>query len=162
MSDLRSTPFSLRQALPDDHMTVVALIEQFCQHFAYPFNSSARSGAVGEMLITAYLGAIWLIETNGHIIGYLALTYGFTFEWGGRDAFVDEFYIIEAYRNRGLGKQVLADIQQKAQGLGLCALHLQTEIYNDRARKLYEAADFIDLRQNTLTWQVPDGQHYAN
>ncbi len=148
--------FDLRQATPDDHAVVLQLMRQFCQHFSYPFNELARSRAVVNFLANQNLGSIWLIETDNQTIGYIALTYGFTFEFGGRDAFVDEFYITPDHRNRGIGKQALAAIQQKAKQLGLFALHLQTEFYNDRAQRLYETLGFVDLHRNTLTWQTTD------
>lgn len=114
----------------------------------------ARHRAVGELLAKPHLGSIWLIGYVDQLIGYVALTYGFTFEWGGRDAFVDEFYLEPDYRNQGVGRQALSVIQQKTKELGLFALHLQTEAYNERARKLYEGAGFVDLHRNTLTWLV--------
>lgn len=157
MPDLRlPTPLSLRQASPSDQRAVLEQMRLFCEHFSYPFDESGRGRAVTEFLANTALGSIWLIEADHQPIGYLTLTYGFTFEWGGRDAFVDEFYLAASHRSRGLGKQVLASIQQQASTLGLFAIHLQTESYNTRARKLYESLGFTDLHRSTLTWPVPD------
>jgi ribosomal protein S18 acetylase RimI-like enzyme len=156
MPDYLPETFVLRQATPDDHTIVLHLMRQFCGHFSYPFNEVARRRAVAGFLTNPNLGLIWLIESEIQAIGYLALTYGFTFEFGGRDAFVDEFYITPNYRNQGLGKHVLASIQQKTSELSLFALHLQTESYNGRAQKLYENLGFVNLRRNTLTWDMTD------
>jgi ribosomal protein S18 acetylase RimI-like enzyme len=158
MPDSRSIIFSLRQALPDDRESVVHLMAEFCQHFSYPFNQVARRGAIAELLANTYLGSIWLIDFDSQLLGYVALTYGFTFEFGGRDAFIDEFYVSPNYRNLGIGKRALSMLQQKAGELGLVALHLQTESYNDRAQKLYNMVGFVDLNRNTLTWQTQDYQ----
>jgi len=38
------------------------------------------------------------------ILGIDKLTTTFTFEFGGRDAFIDEFFIAEPYRNAGFGR----------------------------------------------------------
>ncbi len=38
---------------------------------------------------------------DGTAAGYAALTFGFSLEVGGRDAFIDELFLIEAARGKG-------------------------------------------------------------
>ncbi len=144
---------TLRRANPDDLDEAMALVVQFYRYFGYPFDSATHPDMVRRFLSTEYLGSIWLLLAEGKSVGYLALTYGFTFEFGGRDAFVDEFFVADAYRNRGFGRLALQLIQQKMEELGLVALHLQTEHYNERAKRLYESIGFQDLKRSTLTWR---------
>ena len=40
-------------------------------------------------------------------VGYLVLTLGYSLEYGGRDAFIDEVYIRSSYRGRGIGTAAL-------------------------------------------------------
>lgn len=142
---LQATPAHLDQLMP--------LIEGFYTHFGYPYEATTHRALVDHFLNTPHLGSLWLIQHEGHNAGYLALTYGFTFEFLGRDAFVDELYITEPYRSRGLGRSALEQIQHLAPELGLVAIHLQTESYNGRAKRLYEQSGFRDLGRSTLTWR---------
>ncbi len=128
------------------------LIEQFYTHFNYPFDASAHRKLVAYFLTNVHLGSIWLVLSAEKEIGYIALTYGFSFEFGGRSAFIDEFFISEAYRSAGLGALALQKMQQKMEELGLNTLHLQTESYNTRAKRLYESLGFRDLQRATLTY----------
>lgn len=142
----------LVQATPADTAVLMPLVAQFYAHFSYPFEPVAHGAVVADFLVTPHYGSIWLILADGQVVGYLALTYGFTFEFGGRDAFVDELFVADAYRNRGWGGQAVRDIQGRMAELGLCALHLQTEKYNGRAKQLYLSLGFRDLERDTLTY----------
>ncbi len=92
------------------------------------------------------LGRLWLIECGGNIAGYIAVCFGYSIEFGGRDAFVDEFFIKEKFRGRGIGTQVLALVKQRAAELDVLALHLEVAETNERARRLYTKAGF-EFRQ---------------
>jgi ribosomal protein S18 acetylase RimI-like enzyme len=141
-----------RAAGADDVDTVHALAKQFYAHFNYVFTPRHRELIKG-FIATPYLGSLWLIESNQSVVGYAALTYGFSFEFGGRDAFVDELFVLDTCRGKGVGAAALQQLQSMATSLGLIAIHLQTESYNQRAKRLYESVGFNDLGRATLTWR---------
>lgn len=147
------SPF-IRQAQPVDVDTLIPLIEQFYTLFHYPYETTHHRQMVREFLSNPQLGSLWLVQYNGTPVGYLALTNGYSFEFGGHYALVDEFFIQEGYRSLGLGRKVLSAIQEQAGQLGLKALHLQTENYNPRAKQLYESLGFQDLNRDILSWRV--------
>ena len=144
---------TIRSATPADLDTVVPLMSAFYDYFGYPHDLATQQRVVADFLANPHYGTLYLIEDEGQPIGYLALTYGFTFEFDGRDAFVDEFFVLEPYRNRGVGRYALQFIQQQAPALGVNALHLQTEAHNGRAKQLYESLGFADKQRSTLTWR---------
>lgn len=151
-----------RLATIDDLDVVTAMMRKFYVHFGYAFREHGASAGpsqrdlIERFVTTPYLGSFWLIEVDGTPAGYAALTYGFSFEFGGRDAFVDELFVDEALRGRGAGATALQQLQARARDLGLVAIHLQTEAYNPRAKRLYEAVGFVDLKRSTLTWRSPN------
>ena len=145
-------PF-IRQAQLSDTDTLLILMGQFYTHFQYPFEPANHRQMVLAFLANPQLGSIWLIKHDQTDVGYLALTNGYSFEFGGHYALVDEFFMLEAYRSLGLGRMVLSAIQKKANELGLKALHLQTEAYNPRAKQLYESLGFQDLNRSILSWR---------
>jgi ribosomal protein S18 acetylase RimI-like enzyme len=133
---------------------LMKLVEKFYQHFDYSFDYETHSQLVKKFLANPHFGRVYLIQYQDQWIGYLALTFGFTFEYGGKDAFVDEFFVDPDYRSQGIGKYVLNEIQGMAKALELKALHLQTEKYNTRAKELYQSVGFKDKARSTLTWLV--------
>jgi ribosomal protein S18 acetylase RimI-like enzyme len=143
----------LKLAQIEHQETLLVVMSEFYAHFNYPFEVTKQRKILEKFLTNRHLGTVWLIENSAEeCVGYLALTYGFTFEYGGRDAFIDEFFIREKFRNSGLGAWVLHEIQNKMAILGLNALHLHTESYNQNAKRLYESVGFRDFKRSTLTF----------
>ncbi len=105
-----------------------------------------RSRAVGSLLANEALGGIWMIERGGRPIGYIALCFGYSIEFGGRDAFIDEFYIIESERGRGIGSSVLKQIRRVAAAHEVRALHLEVAEDNSVAQAFY-ARHYFTLRK---------------
>lgn len=143
---------TLQRATTGDIDTLLGLVAQFYDYFGYTFEAVGHRKMLEEFIAHEYMGSLWLVQVDGEAAGYLALTYGYTFEFGGRDAFVDEFFMTETYRSGGYGRLALQEIQQKMGALGLHALHLHTESYNERAKKLYESVGFHDMKRATLTF----------
>lgn len=143
---------NIRQATIADLTTLLPIVEKFYRDFDYQFEMAQHTAVVQQFMMNKQLGSLWLIDTEEACVGYLALTYGFTFGYGGRDALIDEFYIIDSYRNRGLGSAILDKIKQEVVQLGFVALNLQLESNHDRAKDLYTRAGFQDLKRKTLTW----------
>ncbi|MFD1141421.1 GNAT family N-acetyltransferase [Larkinella insperata] len=138
-----------------DADALLRMMETFCRHFGYRFDPVLRQNLIRSMLENPALGSLWLITHDGQPVGYVALTYGFAFEFGGRTALVDELFVEEAHRGAGRGRRVLQGIQQLADHLGVSTILLQTEKYNTRAKQLYESLGFVDQDRSTLMWVKP-------
>ena len=132
----------LKLATIDDTDTIVELVRLYHALEAIEFREQATTEALRPLLQHGDAGGIWLIELAGSTIGYIALCFGYSIELGGRDAFIDELFILEEHRGRGVGKTVLEEIQSKARERKVKALHLEVERSNDRARKLYRSLGF--------------------
>jgi ribosomal protein S18 acetylase RimI-like enzyme len=92
-------------------------------------------------------GSVWLICADGAAVGYMVLTWGFSVEFGGRDAFVDELYIEEEYRGQGVGRQTLAFAAEVCRARDIQALHLEVDRANVNAQTVYERVGF-EKREN--------------
>jgi hypothetical protein len=55
------------------------------------------------MLKNPAFGLAWLIPDSATAVGYTVLCFGYSLEYLGRDAFIDEFYLVESHRGRGRG-----------------------------------------------------------
>lgn len=84
----------------------------------------------------------WIVRSAGEAIGYVAITLGYSIEYGGRDGFIDELYLVPEARGRGWGRCLLDFACAEAKRLGIKTLHLEVELGNDRAARLYGGAGF--------------------
>ncbi|MDQ3755908.1 MAG: GNAT family N-acetyltransferase, partial [Acidobacteriota bacterium] len=83
--------------------------------------------------------------------GYLVLTLGFSLEFKGRDALIDELYLRESFRDQGFGQQAIAFAIKWCQARNIRALHLEVERANARAQAAYRKAGFKDHDRYLLT-----------
>ena len=117
----------------------------------YPFNTDTAKKNLDQFIENPDLGRIWVILDENQNIGYIILTFGFSFEYQGRDAFIDEFYLIPETRSRGIGKKVLETVISKASSLGVKAIHLEVETHNEAGSRLYKRLDFKGNNRALLT-----------
>jgi GNAT superfamily N-acetyltransferase len=124
-----------------------ALLELMREYYAFdhlPFDEAAIRPALAALLDNDSFGRAWLIEDGGTALGYVVLTLGYSLEYHGRDAFVDELYIREAYRGRGLGRLTLELLEATCRELGVQALHLEVDRANTVAQEVYRRAGYED------------------
>ncbi len=128
----------------DDLPDLLALMQEYYAHDGLMFDQSSASAALRDLLNDQALGYIWLIGRNNLAIGYIVLTFGYSLEFGGRDAFIDEFYIQAGYRGRGIGARTLGLVELEARSMGIGALHLEVERGNHGAQRFYRSNGFDD------------------
>jgi len=124
-------------------------------------NTAERSSALRQLLINERLGALWLIEVGTDLAGYIALCRGFSIEFNGFDAFVDEFFLLPEFRGQGIGKQVLSEVSVAARDLQINALHLEVARDNLPAQKLYSGHGF-EARDKYLLMSLNLQQPYGD
>jgi GNAT superfamily N-acetyltransferase len=105
-------------------------------------SAEQRRYSVGKLLHDKNLGEIWLVRNLDSVIGYIAICYSYSLEFGGRDAFIDEFYIAPGERGKGTGGRVLKEIAALLRTRGIVAVHLEVDGQNKRARAAYARAGF--------------------
>ncbi len=133
---------SIRLAKSSDSDVLLGLIAAYHTFEQIPHDAVATAAAIAPLLAQTDAGRVWLVRDDEHVVGYVALCFGYSIEFGGRDAFVDEMYLVEAARGRGLGKSALDQVADAARGLGVEALHLEVARANTRAQRLYDRLGF--------------------
>lgn len=109
---------------------------------ALPFHDEEASQALQNFFAHSEYGRAWLIEAAGNVVGYVILTLGYSFEYRGRDAFVDELYIEPEFRRRGLGRRAMEFVEKRAKEMGVNALHLEVDPKNEAALELYRQSAY--------------------
>jgi GNAT superfamily N-acetyltransferase len=130
---------------------LLGLRRAFCHHEHLPFDERAARTALDNLLADGSLGRVWLIHRDGTPAGYVVLTFGYSLEFNGRDAFVDELYVEEGHRGKGVGGLALRVAEDTCRAMGVRALHLEVDRENHRARAVYEKAGFEDRNNHLLT-----------
>jgi GNAT superfamily N-acetyltransferase len=130
-------PTSFKPFEAADAAVVVYMMEQFYAIDNYPIDAAVAKGLFFEFTENESLGRGWLILSDGEVVGYVVLTFVFSFEYKGRIAFLDELYISDTARGRGLGKQALDFIEEQAKALSIKIIYLEIEGHNTVAQKLY-------------------------
>ena len=121
------------------------------QEPALPFDDRAVTAAFALFFSSAEFGRTWLIYVGEELAGYAILTLGFSFEYRGRDAFIDELYIEEKFRGRGLGRQAMEFVAERARELGVNAIHLEVDRQNEPALALYRRTGYEDHDRYLMT-----------
>jgi GNAT superfamily N-acetyltransferase len=142
---------TFRLATPADLDLLLIFNREFCAFDQHPFDAATLRPALDRLLRDESLGRIWLIQDDAQAIGYLVLTFGYSLEYRGRDAFVDEIYIRESHRRRGIGTQTFAFLEQVCQALGVRALHLEVEHRNTSAQQFYRTVGFYNQERHLMT-----------
>jgi GNAT superfamily N-acetyltransferase len=143
--------FVFTLASASDVELLVELMREFyvCEHLA--FDERVARAALEQILSDRRFGVVHVIFVEGAAAGYLVLTFGFSLEFGGRDALVDELYLRENFRGHGLGKASLELAGAVCREEGIRALHLQVDRANTRAQGLYRQAGFREHDRYLLT-----------
>lgn len=111
-------------------------------------SDAERAAAVAPLLQQdSSLGRIWLLRSGREAVGYAALIFGYSIEFRGRDAFVDELFLVEKARGQGIGSAVLEFVKREAATLGIVVLHLELARDNRRGRRVYERWGFEPREQ---------------
>jgi len=139
----------------EDSNTVLKLILDFYVIDNYDFVRSKSRTAFLQLIGDKSKGRLWIIKSDKKVIGYIILTFGFSFEHGGRSAFLEELYLIESYRDKGIGIKLLQFLSDEAKKLDVKAIYLEVEKHNHRAHKVYtrdgfESPDRIFMKKKIL------------
>jgi ribosomal protein S18 acetylase RimI-like enzyme len=152
-----ASQISFREAVPADESALIRMMRQLAEQEpgALVFHESIVRGALRKFLANSELGRVWLILEQQKSAGYVVLTLGFSFEYHGREAFIDELYIEPECRRKGLGRQAMKFVAGRAREMGVHAIHLEVDHGNEPALELYRRESYEDHGRYLMTkWLV--------
>lgn len=104
----------------------------------------AQQRALAMLSVDDGFGRVWLIKDGDTAVGYVVATLGFAVQHGGRDAFIDEIYVVPSHRGRGLGRSALAHAEIFLRDAGVGTVHLALKPELPGAQSLYQRVGFVD------------------
>jgi GNAT superfamily N-acetyltransferase len=142
-----STPELGRLELASVSAADLPLLERFVRAYyledGHAFRDDRQLPALAALAADEPFGRACLIELGARAAGYVVLTWAFSLEAGGREACLDELYLVPEARNRGVGSRVLALLEDEARAFGVRRVFLEVERKN-RAIGLYRRAGYLD------------------
>lgn len=147
----------LIEAQARDEPLLLHLMREFYTIEKLNYEATIASGALNDLWAHPVFGRVYLIEEAGEIVGYVVLTFGFSLEFHGRDALVDELYVREAFRRRGLGSECLRKLDGICRDDGIRALHLEVDRTNVPVKEWYHRMGFADHDRHLLTKWLDQG-----
>jgi diamine N-acetyltransferase len=147
---------TFKLAEPLDTEILVQFVREFYEVDRHHFDEQVVRKGLSLILNNVSLGRLWLICIDGEAIGYVLLGFSFSLEFRGRDAFVDELYLREAYRGQGIGTRALQFVEEACLSLGIECLHLEVERFNTKAQSVYRKLNYRDHDRYLMTkWLKP-------
>ena len=117
----------------------------------HAFDANRARSALKDLINDRSRGGVWLICDGNAAVGYLALTFGYSLEFHGRDAFIDELYIRSTHRGRGWGTRAIGHAETIAQSENVRAIHLEVGRQNRGAQALYRKLGYVDHDRYLMT-----------
>jgi len=113
--------------------------------------TAVRDRALAELITHPECGGAWLILAGGEAAGYLVLTACYSLEFHGRFGLLDELFIEEAWRGRGIGSAALTFVDEQCRARGWKTVRLEVDDENAGARRLYERAGYRTEHRRLMT-----------
>ena len=134
----------LRKITPNDRETYIALSEEFYSSDAvsHSIPVEVHKNSFDELMRSDEYIECFIFEHEGETAGYALIAKTFSPEAGGVVVWIEELYVREGFRGKGLGKAFFAYMEQN---YNVSRYRLEVEPDNVRAKKLYSALGYKKL-----------------
>ena len=142
---------TFRDILPEDHDLVVPMVQAFYHSDAvdHPVDAAILERSFRDAADPAEpLLRGLLIQWDGEAAGYLYVTQCYSAEVGGRCVFIEEIFLKEEFRRRGLGEQIMAWLEREYPSAR--RFRLEVTQANQGAVRLYQKAGYQFLHYDQM------------
>ena len=133
----------IRKFVPEDREDYIRFSTEFYnssavdkpvprEHFEQGFDEMMRS----DVYVQGYM-----LVCNGNNVGYCVTMKTYSVEAGGITIWIDELFVLEKYRSKGLGRELFKYIEENGDKK-LRRIRLEVELENGRAISLYKKMGF--------------------
>lgn len=133
----------IRKFVPEDREDYIRFSTEFYnssavdkpvprEHFEQGFDEMMRS----DVFVQGYM-----LVCDGNNVGYCVTMKTYSVEAGGITIWIDELFVLEEYRSKGLGRELFKYIEENGDKK-LRRIRLEVELENGRAISLYKKMGF--------------------
>ena len=141
----------LRPATEDDLDRLSGMVRAYYVQDGLAYEELPARRALQEIIRTDHFGRAWLIDLDKELIGYAVLTFGFSVEFHGRHAVLDEIFLLPDHQGKGHFKEILTLIEACCRQLGIRGLSLVVETKNAPAQRAYQKNGFKPYDRIVMT-----------
>lgn len=131
----------VRQAAIQDLKRIVPIFDSYREYFKQEKNPMEVEHFLFEKF-NHLESIIFIAELHSEVIGFAQLYPVFSSLTLQRVWLLNDFFIIESYRNQGVGKQLLAGVKEFASLTKAKGIELSVEHTNEKAWKFWEKQGF--------------------
>src|ERR1700722_10275809 len=112
MKTPQSHSLSLSRALPVHAAVILALARAFHREDGHPLTAQGRAALQAALKKSPHV-KVWRILRGRAVCGYAVVTYGYSIEFGGLAATLDDLYVMPKFRGGGIGAWALAELENR-------------------------------------------------
>jgi ribosomal protein S18 acetylase RimI-like enzyme len=132
----------IRQAVPADLEALLWLLTSFSEEAGTNLGREHLLAGLEPLLSNQDLGLVFVAELETMLVGYAVIGWGWGIESGGKEALIDEVFVLKNHRNQGIGAKMLSEVMAHLEKHNTKAVFLETEAQNPNSRKLYQNLGF--------------------
>ncbi len=146
-----------RLANEADTDLLLGMMREYYAYDGHAYDEPRARTALLNFLREPSFGRAWLICDQDTAVGYIVLTFGYSLEYLGRDAFIDEFFVRPSHRGRGWGRAALNFVEDAARAAGVRAVHLEVVRANTTAKEVYLHSGYADRGHHLMSKWIERG-----
>ncbi len=123
--------------------------------WSVPFREDVVRETLRQLLADPSAGRVFLIFDGEPCVGYVVLSFDFSLEFGGKNAWIDELFVGREFRGKGIGSKALDFALQAARECGAKVMHLEVNRGNP-AIDLYKRHGFEEHDRYLLSKWIVD------
>ena len=132
----------IKLATPDQRETIIEMINELWAYDNIVAGRDNISRAVDLIFSQPGLAEIHLLYEDEEVAGYFILVPSFSIEYGGLYVVLDELFVREPFRRRGLGRQIINFVLDRCREQGWLAIEAMAYEENKVARYFYGSHGF--------------------
>ncbi len=133
---------NIRLADPDDFSKIDPLVAAYCDEFGLTLDGTAREAALMPLLQGSPMGVIYLIGPPSAPVGYAIVTFNWSIAHGGLQAILEQIFMRDKVRVRGMGRETLNKICVMLRENGVGSLSLSLPIQDVRLERFLSSVGF--------------------
>ena len=114
----------------------------FSQEMEFSPDSSAQTRGLRTIIQNPAIGVILVGKINGASVGMVNILFTISTALGERVAILEDMVVLPAYRNSGIGAQLLEHAIDDARNRGCKRITLLTDASNELAHRFYQRSGF--------------------
>jgi GNAT superfamily N-acetyltransferase len=129
----------VHEAAPQDVDALVQLMHDFYAESSYPLDRGWAAASFRALLDRPALGRVWIARCDNAPVGHAVLTVRHTMEFGGLSAYIDDLFVMPAFRRRGAGHALLLALLAECRIRDCRSLQVEVGAANAPALALYSS-----------------------